>query len=82
MQQLNQTPNGYPMPLLMNFTVPNRIMEADDSFGREIYDPMSQTIEFNMRTIGTYSLRHIRTKKGTGSTSDAKNAIDDSKPVK
>lgn len=81
---LNQTGRTYgaTMPLLMNFTNPTKI-EEEENPTPIIYDPISQTV-FEMRTVGTYSLKSCLTDKGPNNrhASDKKNAIDDSKNVK
>ncbi|MDR2206733.1 MAG: hypothetical protein LBE36_11340 [Flavobacteriaceae bacterium] len=83
--QTNQR-NSTSMPLLMNFTKPEKIQEMENE-EPIIYDPVSQTV-FEMRTVGTKSLRRPVTKKknphGSGfiQSQDPKNEIDDSKTVK
>jgi len=83
--QLNQW-NGIPMPLLMGFTQPEKIQEVENDVSI-IYDPVSQIVAFDMRTMGTKCLKTSNTKKkGSGGLShtviDRKNEIDDSKQVK
>ena len=75
--QTNQW-NGIPMPLLMGYTQPGKIREAENE-EPAIYDPVSQTV-FEMRLVGTKSLKSHST--GKGGVSDKKNEIDDSKIVK
>ena len=81
--QLNQW-NEIPMPLLMAFTTPEPIQEIENEVS-VTYDPVYQIV-YDMRTIGTRSLKTSVTKVG-GSHSgmckhDKKNEIDDSKNVK
>jgi hypothetical protein len=72
-----------PMPLLMGFTPPEKIQDA--GFETPVaYDPVFQIV-YDMRTIGTRSLKYgvTRKKRPNGSTeSDNANEIDDSKTVK
>lgn len=84
MQTYNQNNQGNIMPLLMNFTTPAPIQEADDI--KFTYND-GQQISYEMRTIGTRSLKtnrtYIRKWKGGGeSKSDKANEIDDSKTVR
>lgn len=73
--------NGQIMPLLMNFTPATPIAE-DNGMQNPIYDEVNQIV-YNMRMIGTRSLKSHCTKLGGGkSTTDKKNEIDDSKSVK
>lgn len=71
------------MPLLMGFTPKTRIQEGglDEHLA---YNDMMQITEYDMRTVGTKSLRSSMTKSGNqgGKTTDKKNEIDDSKTVK
>lgn len=74
---------GVAMPFLMGCTKPSTIeaMEGDE---KVIYDPIKQTNEFNLRIVGTRSLRVSMTRKGRGANGlyqDRKNEIDDSKIV-
>ena len=77
--------NSSIMPLLMACTNPSRIQEAEEETPR-MYDPMTQKIELDMRTLGTKCLKnHPTDKKGKKSgagVTDYKNAIDDQKYVK
>ena len=77
---LNQPTNI--MPMLMNFSTPERI---GDSMEEPLtYDEINQ-VNYEMRTVGTRSLRHHGTTRRGGkvtSHSDPKNEIDDSKIVK
>lgn len=72
---------GDVMPLIMAFTRPTSIIEESD---KEVvlYDPITQKTVMDMRTVGTYSLKVSSTKKRSGTETDRKNAIDDSKWVK
>ena len=85
MQTYNQFNQGNIMPLLMNFTTPAPIQEADDiTF---TYNDGEQ-ISYEMRVLGTKSLRNTRTqysRNRSGSPqykSDMANVMDDSKSVK
>jgi hypothetical protein len=75
----NQTnsSNGIPMPLLMAYMTATAIQEAD-SETPVMYDPISQTVRYDARVVGTYSLK----TSSTGGKTDKKNAIDDQKIVK
>ena len=72
--------NEIPMPVLMGFTQPEPIQEVEN-VEPIIYDPVYQIV-YEMRTIGTKSLKLSHTKKGNGHMTDRKNEIDDSKVVK
>lgn len=79
----NQTKvtNGAVMPLLMGCTKPQPILAADAE--RRIYDPTTQSVMYDMRIVGTYSLKVHSTNLGSrGSVQDRKNEIDDQKNVK
>lgn len=75
-------------PLLMSFTPMTKIEEAEEI--KYSYNDFSQITEYDMRTVGTRSLKTAGTRKknGTGKTAyysnvaDSKNAIDDTKTVK
>lgn len=72
------------MPLLMGFTPKTQIQEGGVN-ERFIYDSMMQITEYDMRTVGTKSLKSVSTKSklNKGCTvPDKKNEIDDSKQVK
>lgn len=70
------------MPLLMEFTPKSQIQEGSVN-ERFIYDGMKQITEYDMRTVGTKSLKSHQTKINVGcSKTDKKNEIDDSKTVK
>lgn len=70
------------MPLLMGFTPKTQIQEGGVN-ERFIYDGIMQITEYDMRTVGTKSLKSSQTKVSAGSSkTDHKNAIDDSKSVK
>lgn len=73
------------MPLLMGFTPKTQIQEGGLN-ERFIYDNIMQITEYDMRTVGTKSLKSSTTKIKNGSgmlaKSDKKNEIDDSKQVK
>ena len=62
----------------MSFTNPTPIQEYTPIFN---YDDENQ-ISYEMRNVGTRSLRYVATKfKGGGQGSDPKNVIDDEKWV-
>ncbi len=84
MQTYNQFSQGNIMPLLMNFTTPAPIQEADEI--KFSYNDGEQ-ISYDMRTIGTKSLKtnrtYIKGRPGNGvSVGDKANVIDDSKTVR
>ena len=85
MNQFTSTGNSPVMPLLMACTKPSRILEEEEE-KTMIYDPVTQKVELDMRTVGTRSLKtHATRKKGKTSaynTQDRKNEIDDTKNVK
>jgi hypothetical protein len=57
------TSNGIPMPLLMAYMTATAIQEADPAEPVTYYDPVSQTVRYDARIIGTYSLKISSTKK-------------------
>ena len=69
------------MPLLMGFTPKTRVQEGEVN-ERCIYNDIMQITEYDMRTVGTKSLKTSRTNKNGHGKSDKKNEIDDSKTVK
>ena len=76
--------NSSIMPLLMACTNPSRIQEAEEETP-VMYDPMTQRIELDMRTVGTKCLKAYNSgkiPKGQSTNTDKKNMIDDSKFVK
>lgn len=77
-----KTQAGQFMPLLMGCTAPTPI-EAEEMEHKIIYDPMTQKVVMDLRTIGTKSLKtsHTSTGRGTNLKTDKKNEIDDSKSV-
>lgn len=78
MKQIQMNQGSAPiLPLLVGCTKPQPIetLEYDE---RVMYDPVTQIVPMDMRTVGTYSLR-IR---ATGTRTDRKNEIDDQKIVK
>jgi hypothetical protein len=79
--QTNQS-NGIPMPLLMGYTHPSPIQQTVNHL-YEIYDPISQTKAYDMRTVGTKCLSTSEGTKKSGAIhyGDTKNIIDDSKEV-
>lgn len=82
----NQTRvNGLPMPLLMGCTRPNKIQSAENE-PMLVYDYMKQIVDYNLRTVGTRSLKVSITRKRNPSNPkgfigvrDEKNEIDDQK---
>ena len=78
MKQIQMNQGSAPiLPLLVGCTKPQPIetLEYDE---RVMYDPVTQIVPMDMRTVGTYSLR-IR---ATGTRTDRKNESDDQKIVK
>lgn len=79
-----RTSRGTVMPLLMGCTKPQPI-EVLQQEEYEVYDPVKQTVVYDMRTVGTRSLKtsNTRIKIGSGYSvkADRKNEIDDSKSV-
>lgn len=79
---LQQHSYGKPvMPLLMGFTPLTPIQNGEIN-ERYIYDDIAQITEYDMRTVGTKSLKQHGTSKNGRSTADRKNEIDDTKSVK
>lgn len=80
------TNSNYAMPLLMNFTPATRIEEETELLNI-VYDEQNQIV-YDMRMIGTKSLKTSQTKKKENFLgfhayqTDRKNEIDDSKWVK
>jgi hypothetical protein len=76
--------SSVPMPIIMACTNPSKIMEME-SAEPIMYDPISQIV-YNMRIVGTYSLKNYITgrdgKKSNAGVGDKKNEIDDQKNVK
>ena len=82
MQTNIQNSGNQMLPLLMTFTRPTPIQEYEPEVFN--YDEVNQ-ISYEMRIVGTKSLRHHGTTKRGGKTvsyCDAKNEIDDSKSVR
>ena len=80
MQTYKQINQGNIMPLLMNFTMPTPIQEADDI--KFTYND-GQQISYEMRTVGTRSLKSSSTRGGNPSPkTDYSNQIDDFKTVR
>jgi translation elongation factor P/translation initiation factor 5A len=83
----NQYANGNIMPLLMSFTPKTQIQEETNP-AQFIYNDDKQIVMYDMRTVGTYSLKTSSTcikrtpRFGSQSKTDKKNEIDDSKNVK
>jgi len=79
--------NGIPMPLLMGFSQPEKIREAENEVPIT-YDSISQIVYYDMRIVGTKCLKTSTTwinvpgQKGANSKrgqTDKKNEIDDQK---
>ena len=84
MQTYNHFNQGNIMPLLMNFTTPTPIQEADDI--KFTYNDGEQ-ISYEMRTLGTRSLKssqtHFYNRIGQRSFKmDKSNQLDDTKTVR
>ena len=78
--QVNQS-TGACMPLLMDYTQPEKIREAE-SDEPVVYDQKKQTtVVLILRLVGTKSLKQHNTKKGAATVADKKNEIDDQKNV-
>lgn len=77
-----KTAAGQVMPLLMGCTMPTPI-EVETVEYKIVYDPMTQKVVMDLRTIGTKCLKtsHTSTGRGTNLKTDKKNEIDDSKSV-
>ena len=75
-----KTAAGQAMPLLMGCTMPTPI-EVETAEHKIIYDPLSQKVVIDMRTVGTKSLKSCYTKMSHINKMDQKNEIDDSKQV-
>ena len=77
-----RTDAGQVMPLLMGFTkpVPIEFEEVDHNI---IYDPRTQKVVMDLRSVGTKCLKtsHTETGRGTNLKTDKKNEIDDTKYV-
>lgn len=67
------------LPLMMNFTRPTPISEYD--IEPLTYNDQTQ-VSYEMRIVGTRSLKHSSTHVRGGYKSDKKNEIDDSKSVR
>ena len=79
--QVNQS-TGSCMPLMMGYTQPEKIREAE-SDEPIVYDHKKQTtVVLILRLVGTKSLKQFNTKNTRGANStDKKNEIDDQKNV-
>ncbi len=81
-----RTAGGAVMPLLMGFAQPTKI-ETLENEQPVVYDPITQSVVYDMRTVGTKSLKisttqYIVNRFGQKSAkSDKKNEIDDSKTM-
>ncbi len=77
-----RTDAGQVMPLLMGCTqpVPIEFEEVDHNI---IYDPRTQKVVMDLRSVGTKCLKtsHTETGRGTNLKTDKKNEIDDTKYV-
>ena len=84
--QFANTGNSPIMPLLMACMKPSRILEEEEERMPMMYDPATQRVELDMRTIGTKSLKthgtRVKGKTSVSNKQDRKNEIDDSKFVK
>lgn len=78
--------SGNIMPLLMSFTSGTKIQEETNPF-EYTYNDGKQIVEYDMRTVGTKSLKISTTRipamRGNSprNEQDKKNEIDDSKSV-
>lgn len=77
-----RTDAGQVMPLLMGCTkpVPIEFEKVDHNI---IYDPRTQKVVMDLRSVGTKCLKtsHTETGRGTNLKTDKKNEIDDTKYV-
>ena len=77
-----RTDAGQVMPLLMGCTqpVPIEFEEVDHNI---IYDPRTQKVVMDLRSVGTKCLKtsHTETGRGKNLKTDKKNEIDDTKYV-
>lgn len=82
MYNTTKTKAGQVMPLLMGCTIPMPI-EAEEVEHKVIYDPMTQKVVMDLRSVGTKCLKtsHTETGRGTNLKTDKKNEIDDTKYV-
>jgi hypothetical protein len=72
---------GNVMPLLMNYTPSTKIQEETNPY-QYTYNDGKQIVAYDMRVLGTKSLKTSNTKKGNATIADRKNVIDDQKNVK
>lgn len=80
----NQTKLGDDMimPFLMGCTRP-KVIQAESRNEKFTYNPFMQMGVYDLRTVGTYSLKnHPTILPGRHSVPDKKNEIDDQKQVK
>ena len=75
--QVSQS-TGACMPLIMGYTQPEKIQEAEND-EPVVYDQKKQTVVIILKLVGTKCLRMSTTKVGKGSKVDKKNEIDDMK---
>ena len=77
-----KTAAGQVMPLLMGCTMPSPI-ETEEVEHKIIYDPVSQKVVMDMRSVGTKCLKtsHTATGRGSNLKTDKTNEIDDTKYV-
>ena len=77
-----KTNAGQVLPLLMGITSPTPI-EADEVGHKIIYDPLTQKVVMDLRSVGTKCLKtsHTETGRGTNLKTDKKSEIDDTKYV-
>ena len=83
MNTFQQPVANTPFPLLMHYTPPTPIQEAEEV--KIVYNDQLQITEYDARIVGTRSLKSsVTTKKVNGlmkTTTDRKNEIDDQKSV-
>ena len=73
--------NEEAMPLIMNFTVPTSVSFEEEQ-APIMYDPMSQVVSYDARSVGTRCLKVRGTQLKVGAKTDRINEIDDSKMVR
>ena len=78
--EFNSMTTGNVMPLLMGFTPSTKIQEETNPVSF-IYNDGQQIVMYDMRIIGTRSLKTSWTKNGVSKVTDRKNEIDDQKYV-
>lgn len=73
--------NDVIMPFLMGCTNPS-LIQIESRNDKLAYDPIKQMGVYDLRTVGTYSLKAHTTHVGRNHVLDKKNEIDDQKTVK